>query len=294
VATYVFGNDIDEVLSMRRTLNRCSNDTSQYCTTDADCSPGNTCVPLPLSVYYHADDLFNVMGATDGAGNVVERYEYDDYGAPGFLSADGLPLVDANGLPVRSSPYGNPFLFHGMEWDGETGLYQGGGRGGENAYYQDPNTGRHLTRDPIPAGEPANDINDVNKRVLGQNAYTFAADNPWSGGGGGGAGGLLPATRIPRGPGAFPAAYRVKPKVGASHIPKGVNSPNLLGRLGSGGGGGRGWFIDDPDVVLGGPIGTSGKPMRLVMYTSAREAATRAGGAGQLFKPKKKHLYKSQ
>ncbi len=85
--------------------------------------------------YYHCDDLGNVLALTDAGGNVLERYTYDDYGQPQFLDAGGTPLVDSTGQPVTSSPAGNPYLFHGMEWDGETGLL---GDGGGN--YFDPLT----------------------------------------------------------------------------------------------------------------------------------------------------------
>lgn len=52
-ATYVYGLYIDEVLNMQR---------------------GGS------DFYYHTDDLFSVMALTDGAGDVVERHEYGDYG----------------------------------------------------------------------------------------------------------------------------------------------------------------------------------------------------------------------
>ncbi len=51
----------------------------------------------------------------------------DDYGGPRFLAADSTVAVGSDGTPVTSSPSGNPFLFHGMEWDAETALYYGGG-----------------------------------------------------------------------------------------------------------------------------------------------------------------------
>ena len=62
LATYVYGLYIDEVLTMER---------------------GGS------DFYYHTDDLYNVMALTDGAGDVVERYEYGDYGRPTIMDADG-------------------------------------------------------------------------------------------------------------------------------------------------------------------------------------------------------------
>jgi YD repeat-containing protein len=96
-----------------------------------------------LEYYFHADDLGNVLALTDAGGNVLERYEYDDYGTPHFLTSDGTTTS------ATSSARGNPFLFHGMEWDAETGLYWGGGSGsGDNPTesYYDANVGRCITR----------------------------------------------------------------------------------------------------------------------------------------------------
>jgi YD repeat-containing protein len=95
------------------------------------------------TLYFHDDDLGNTLALTDAAGNVVERYDYDDFGQPMFLSVDGFPLA------TNRSAVGNAFLFHGMEWDAETGLYRydydnrntwraGGGS------YVDPQTGSDI------------------------------------------------------------------------------------------------------------------------------------------------------
>jgi YD repeat-containing protein len=120
--------------------------------------------------YAHADDLGNVLALTDVIGNVLERYDYDAAGAPTFLVADGTTLVDGGGLPLTASAQGNPYLFRGMVWDGETGLYIEGtpktpGR------YVDPKTGSYLSSGSV--GEAGTELNDVNRRV-------FAGGNPWS------------------------------------------------------------------------------------------------------------------
>ena len=157
--------------------------------------------------YHHYDDLGNVLALTDAAGNVMERYDYDDYGRPHFLDAKGVPITDATGSPVTASSAGNPFLFHGMQWNAETGLYCGSGAKHQNPYYHesalagemptargsrlfvgglswssgsapyDPNLGRPLTRR---AADVLIDMKDQSMKSL---------HNPWSGGGGG-AGGL--------------------------------------------------------------------------------------------------------
>ena len=87
-ATYVYGNYIDEVLTMQRTGN---------------------------DYYYHSDDQLNVMAVTDSSGNAVERCEYQDYGEPEFFNAAGTPIA--------GSAIANPYLFTGRRYDAETGLY---------------------------------------------------------------------------------------------------------------------------------------------------------------------------
>ncbi|GEM_PF-2156334 len=116
-----------------------------------------------LQYYFHGDDLGNVLALTDASGNVLEHYEYDDYGAPSFLTSNGVPTT------ATSSAFGNPFLFHGMEWDAETALYWGGGGGEElpKESYYDCRTGRYLLRAGVPL-------------TFGQSAYAFADNNPWT------------------------------------------------------------------------------------------------------------------
>ena len=115
--------------------------------------------------YYHCDDLGNVLALTDAGGNVLERYAYDDYGQPQFLDANGSPLVGSDGQPVTTSPLGNPYLFQGMEWDGESGLL---GDGGGNYF------------DPLTACA----IRGKVKSVKIDPNYLIR-NNPWSGGDGG-------------------------------------------------------------------------------------------------------------
>lgn len=107
--------------------------------------------------YYHADDLGNVMAVTDGDGDVVERYEYGDYGTPAFF--------DATGGPVAGTTIGNPFLFQGQRYCEATGIYYFRTR------YLDPKVGRFTSRDTIGIwGDPSG---------LG-NGATFVGNDPWS------------------------------------------------------------------------------------------------------------------
>jgi RHS repeat-associated protein len=86
--TYVYGNYIDEILSMR---------------LDG------------LDYYYHSDDGYSVMAITDPAGQIVERCEYLDYGEP--------ECSDASGSTIPRSTIGNDCLFTGRRYDWETGHY---------------------------------------------------------------------------------------------------------------------------------------------------------------------------
>ena len=116
-ASYVYGNYIDEVLTMRR-------GTSEY--------------------YYHGDDQHNVVKLTDNTGTVVEAYDYGDYGQPEFSSPPANPgQATGEQLDVTASPLGNPYLFTGRRWDEELGYYYFRNR------YMDPALGRFVSRDPI-------------------------------------------------------------------------------------------------------------------------------------------------
>jgi hypothetical protein len=113
--------------------------------------------------YTQCDDLGNALALSDASGNVIERYEYDDFGLPHFLTSDGVEMTDSGGLPVTASPAGNRYLFCGMEWESETGLYFS-----TDPYVEttmrcyDPRSGRYF-QSP-----------QTEKRS------TFAENNPWS------------------------------------------------------------------------------------------------------------------
>lgn len=127
-ATYIFGNYIDEALTMRR---------------------GGT------DYFYHADDMHNVVAVTDGSGNAVERYEYDDYGRPAFF--------DGADAPLAAWAIGNTLLFTGRRFEPETEWYF------YRTRYLDPAAGRFTTRDTIGIWEDALNFG---------NTYTYAASNP--------------------------------------------------------------------------------------------------------------------
>jgi RHS repeat-associated protein len=113
LATYTYGNYIDEVLAMNRA--------------------GQT-------FYYHQNSLWSVEAITDAAANVVERYAYDAYGLPTIRNGAGVVL--SNSWGTAHSAVGNPWMFTGRQFDEETGLYY------YRARYYEPGKGRFLQRDP--------------------------------------------------------------------------------------------------------------------------------------------------
>lgn len=88
LVSYVYGNNIDEALSMSRN--------------------GST-------YYYHTNHLGSVMALSDNSGKLVERVDYDAYGQPAFF--------DAIDNELTASSIGNTILFTGREFDYETGNY---------------------------------------------------------------------------------------------------------------------------------------------------------------------------
>ena len=88
VATYVWGNDIDELLTMDRGGQR---------------------------RFFHDDSLGSIRKVTDNTGAILEQYRYDDYGQPTFLNVAGTV--------IPSTQITNATLFTGRRYDVETGLY---------------------------------------------------------------------------------------------------------------------------------------------------------------------------
>lgn len=129
IATYVWGNYVDELLTRRR---------------------------LGADYYYLADDQFNTTAVVDSAGNVIERFEYGDYGVP----LDPNTLLPINFFGPGSQPF---YGFQGRAYDDETGFYYFRTR------YLDPRSGRFTTRVAI--------------GIWGDeegNGYSFCGNNPWS------------------------------------------------------------------------------------------------------------------
>jgi RHS repeat-associated protein len=115
LASYTYGNCIDEVLTMSR--------SSQI-------------------YHYHQNALSSVVAVTDSAGSAVERYAYDPYGSATVSDGLGNPVAP-NAWGTPRSIIGNPYLFTGRQLDEETGIYH------YRARQYSPCIGRFLTRDPL-------------------------------------------------------------------------------------------------------------------------------------------------
>jgi YD repeat-containing protein len=61
-----------------------------------------------------SDDLGSPRVAALSKGQVLERYDYNDFGAPSFF--------DPSGMPFRTSQIGNPVLFRGMRLESYDGV----------------------------------------------------------------------------------------------------------------------------------------------------------------------------
>lgn len=88
VASYLYGNVIDEVLQMTK-------GSAVY--------------------YYHTNHLGSTMALSNADGAIIERVDYNAYGQPAFF--------DANGNTIAQSSIGNAILFTGREYDAESGTY---------------------------------------------------------------------------------------------------------------------------------------------------------------------------
>ena len=148
-ATYVYGNYVDEILTMDR-------GGQPY--------------------YYHRNALWSVEAITNGTGAPVERYSYDAYGFVTVTDGSFNP-VPLNSWGTPHSAVGNPWMFTGRQLDEETGLYY------YRARYYDPAKGRFLQRDPVEYADGMNlyeyaQDNPINKVDPLLTELKFASDPP--------------------------------------------------------------------------------------------------------------------
>ena len=104
---------------------------------------------------------------------MIERYDYDDYGAVTFLTSDGISTS------ATTSAVGNPYCWHGQRLDAETGLQNNDGGG-----YFEPSTARHLLGLRGTALTNGGKFASDGAKAPAGYARTISAagNNPWSGG----------------------------------------------------------------------------------------------------------------
>jgi RHS repeat-associated protein len=87
------------------------------------------------ALYYHRNQQYSIVGLTNAAGTLVERYTYSAYGTLGIYAA--------NGTVRSSSTYANRYTYTGREYDPDLNLYH------FRARWYDPATGGFISRDPL-------------------------------------------------------------------------------------------------------------------------------------------------
>jgi len=126
-------------------------------------NPAAMILPGDVRFYYFPDALGSIRLLVYYYGEVSESYTYDLFGRPRVMrsaGADGDWLTEDVATYNESQSWmGNPYMFTGRRWDGDTGLY----------YYRmrdyGPDLGRFLQADP--AGY-----------VDGMNLYAYCGNNP--------------------------------------------------------------------------------------------------------------------
>ncbi|MBL8891621.1 MAG: RHS repeat-associated core domain-containing protein [Planctomycetaceae bacterium] len=98
-----------------------------------------TATTLPTTgdnaLYYHRNQQYSIIGLTNAAGTLVERYSYTAYGT--------LGIYDASGTVRTTSTYANRYTYTGREYDADLNLYH------FRARWYDPSTGGFISRDPL-------------------------------------------------------------------------------------------------------------------------------------------------
>ncbi|MBL8892006.1 MAG: RHS repeat-associated core domain-containing protein [Planctomycetaceae bacterium] len=87
------------------------------------------------ALYHHRNQQYSIIGLTNAAGTLVERYSYTAYGT--------LGIYDASGTVRTSSTYANRYTYTGREYDSDLNLYH------FRARWYDPTTGGFISRDPL-------------------------------------------------------------------------------------------------------------------------------------------------
>ena len=165
---FAYGNYLDEALIMT-----------------VDASPD-------VDHYYAHDHLFSVVALVNESGNVIERYEYNAYGACTFLAANFTELQ------TQESSYDSDRLFTGKPLDILNGLDKRLQNNHDRIY--DPDIGRFLQRDSLgtkpmaihslsrgprfigtrgyAVPNPNNETANLSQYLDGMNLYEYVKSNP--------------------------------------------------------------------------------------------------------------------
>ncbi len=203
--------------------------------------------------YYTFDHLGSVRELTDGSGNIDAQYDYDPYGNVSLLQGSNMADFQYAGMYEHQTSGLNLTLFR--------------------AY--DSNTGRWLSRDPLPDAE----------RRLGPNLYTYVANN---------------AINETDSLGLFGAGWQVSAGAEAGDIGigggataeggAGVFVQNNFSSSGTGGFAAGGAFAGEPGANLQSPGGTGQTPWvagasggigQGVFFTNANTVADLSGAFNQ-------------
>ncbi len=111
--------------------------------------------PVTQDYYYHENSLGSIVAMTDDSSRVIDRYEYDSFG--------NVSIYDSAYVPRSVSAIGNVYMFGGMEYDAESGLYY------DHARHYNPQLGRYMQQDPASLLGNAPDL---------RNGYSYVGNNP--------------------------------------------------------------------------------------------------------------------
>ena len=101
--------------------------------------------------FFFQDRLGNTRALTSAAGEVIEQYRYDAFGAPSFYTGPTATSLAGAAISGNTTMQNNRILFTGREWVAGFGFYEYRAR----AY--NPTLGRFMSEDPI--GFAAGDAN---------------------------------------------------------------------------------------------------------------------------------------
>ena len=110
--------------------------------------------------YYVFNGQGDVIGITDGTGNMLARYTYDAWGKPLTITDGAGADVSGNASHIANV---NPFRYRGYYYDKESGLYYVGSR------YYDPQTGRFINADGYVS---------TGQGLTGNNMFAYCGNDP--------------------------------------------------------------------------------------------------------------------